>query len=212
MIRHGAQVANQTVALDTDAEARKEREALAWCNKISRKLDNKRSKTKRQGGGVMRIVIDSREQAPFHFHGYDAEVAPGTLQAGDYSLYGLESLVAVERKSLSDLVACLGRERERFERELERLRGFESAAVVVESPMADLALGQYRSALNPKAAYESVVAFMCRYRLTFYFAQDRRGAERFTYSFLRHFLRTVERRYAAVALTKAHPPSSLVVS
>lgn len=151
----------------------------------------------------MRIVVDSREQAPFQFDGYDAEVGQGTLTAGDYSLVGLESLVAVERKSLPDLVACLGRERDRFERELERLRGYESAAVVVESPMSALALGEYRSTLNPKAAYESVVAFMCRYRITFYFAQDRRGAERFTFSFLRHYWRTVERRYRAVAKTKA---------
>lgn len=156
----------------------------------------------------MRIVVDSREQAPFPFTDYDAEIAQGTLQAGDYSLVGLEPLVAVERKSLPDLVACLGRERDRFERELERLRGFESAAVVVEAPMSALALGEYRSALNPKAAYESVVAFMVRYRLTFYFAQDRRGAEHFTFSFLRHYWRTVERRYQAVALTKTQSPAS----
>ena len=77
---------------------------------------------------------------------------------------------------------------------------------MVESPLADLVAGEYRSALNPTAAYESVVAFMCRYRLTFYFAQDRRGAERFTFSFLRHFLRTVERRYAAVS--KIQTPAS----
>lgn len=151
----------------------------------------------------MRIVVDSREQVKFLFSEYQVEVVEGALTAGDYSLAGLESLVAVERKSLPDLVACLGRERPRFERELERLRGFEAAAVVVESPMASLALGEYRSALNPKAAYESVVAFMCRYRLTFYFAQDRRGAERFTFSFLRHYWRTIERRYQAVAKTKA---------
>lgn len=149
----------------------------------------------------MKILIDTREQAPFDFQGYDVEVIHGTLQTGDYSIPGLESLVAVERKSLPDLVACLGRERERFEHELERLRGYDSVAVVVESPMSCLALGEYRSKLDPKAAYESVVAFMVRYRLPFYFAQDRRGAERFTYSysFLRHFLRTVERRYKAVA-------------
>lgn len=147
----------------------------------------------------MRIVIDTREQAPFPFEGYDVEVVPGTLTAGDYSIPGLESLVAVERKRLPDLVACLGRERERFEHELERLRGYEAAAVVVESPIEALARGKYRSKLNPQAAYESVVAFMARYRLPFYFAQDRRGAERFTHSFLRHFLRTVERRYKAVA-------------
>lgn len=147
----------------------------------------------------MRIVIDTREQDPFPFDVYDVEVVPGTLQAGDYSIPGLESLVAVERKSLPDLVACLGRERARFEYELERLRGHESVAVVVESPIEALARGEYRSKLDPKAAYESVVAFMCRYRLPFYFAQDRRGAERFTFSFLRHYWRTVERRYKAVA-------------
>lgn len=147
----------------------------------------------------MRVLIDTREQAPFPFEGYDVEVVPGTLTAGDYSIPGLESLVAVERKSLPDLVACLGRERERFEHELERLRGHEAAAVVVESPLADLVAGNYRSKLDTKAAYESVVAFMVRYRLPFYFAQDRRGAERFTHSFLRHFLRTAERRYKAVA-------------
>ena len=146
----------------------------------------------------MKILVDQREQSPFLFQGYDAAIVPGTLQAGDYSIPGLESLVAVERKSLSDLVACLGRERDRFEHELERLRGHEAAAVVVESPLVDLVTGNYRSKMDAKAAYESVVAFMCRYRLTFYFAQDRRGAERFTHSFLRHFLRTVERRYKAV--------------
>lgn len=152
---------------------------------------------------MLRIVTDSREQEPFPFQDYDAEVVPGTLQAGDYSLVGLEDMVAVERKSLVDLVACLGRERERFERELERLRAMESILLVVESPIVDLVTGNYRSKLNPKAAYESVVAFMCRYRLPFYFAQDRRGAERFTFSFLRHYWRTVERRYQAVAKTKA---------
>jgi len=147
---------------------------------------------------MIRIVIDSREQEPFPFDGYDAEVVPGTLQAGDYSLVGLEDMVAVERKSLVDLVACLGRERERFERELERLRAMESILLVVESPLCDLVTGNYRSKLDAKAAYESVMAFMCRYRLPFYFAQDRRGAERATFSFLRHYWRTVERRYRAV--------------
>ncbi len=149
----------------------------------------------------MIIVIDSREQIPFGFRGYtDTTTQVGSLQAGDYSIPGLETLVAVERKSLPDLVACLGRERNRFERELERLRSYEAAAVVVEAPMSDLVTGNYRSKLNPTAAFESVIAFQCRYRLPFHFAQDRRGAERYTHSFLRHYWRTVERRYRAVAV------------
>jgi len=148
----------------------------------------------------MKIIIDSREQRPFTFKDYpETDVQTGTLQAGDYSLAGLESIVAIERKSLSDLVQCLGRDRDRFERELERLRAYEAAAVVVESPLPDLVAGNYRSSLDPKAAFESVIAFMARFRISFYFAQDRRGAERFTHSFLRHFQRTVEKRYRAVA-------------
>ena len=151
----------------------------------------------------MRIAVDTREQRPFTFESYSVEVVRGTLAAGDYSLAGLESLVTVERKELSDLAACLGRERSRFENELQRLRAYESAAVVVESPIEALARGEYRSALHPNAAYESVVCFMARYRLPFFFAQDRRGAERFTFSFLRHYWRTIERRYNAVACEDA---------
>lgn len=44
---------NTSMPVDTDAaaaEARKEAQAIAWCNRMSRKLDNKRSKTKRRGG------------------------------------------------------------------------------------------------------------------------------------------------------------------
>ena len=69
----------------------------------------------------MKILIDTREQAPFaftHERYAGTTIEAGTLDTGDYSLAGLTDLVAVERKSLPDLVACLGRERERFEREL----------------------------------------------------------------------------------------------
>ena len=74
----------------------------------------------------MKIIIDTREQAPFAFRHerMDATTEPGTLAVGDYSLAGLEDRVAVERKSLPDLVMCLGRERERFERAVyDMLRG-----------------------------------------------------------------------------------------
>ena len=103
----------------------------------------------------MRVIVDSREQAPFSFRGPRYEgvtVEVGTLGVGDYSLAGLADKVAVERKELSDLVACLGRERERFERELARGAALDAFCVVVEASWADLAGGKYRSRLNPHAA------------------------------------------------------------
>ena len=116
----------------------------------------------------MRVIVDSREQAPFPFRGPRYEgvtVEVGGLTVGDYSLAGLTDRVAVERKSLPDLVMCLGRERERFERELARGAALDAFCVVVEASWADLAGGQYRSRMNPHAACQSVAAFMGRYRL-----------------------------------------------
>lgn len=153
----------------------------------------------------MLILVDNREQRPFAFTGprYEGvEVETGALAVGDYSLAGLADRVAVERKELADLVQCLGRERERFERELQRGAALDAFAVVVESSWADLAGGQYRSRLNPHAACQSVAAFMGRYRVPFLFAGSRTAAEYVTWSFLRQYLESARRRWRSIV--KAH--------
>lgn len=153
----------------------------------------------------MRIIVDSREQAPFPFRGARYEgvaVEVGTLPTGDYSLAGLTDRVAVERKELADLVACLGRERERFEREMQRAAALDAFAVVVEASWAELASGQYRSLLNPHAACQSVLAFAGRYRVPFLFAGSRAAAEYMTWGFLRQYLEGARRRWASIV--KAH--------
>lgn len=137
----------------------------------------------------LRIVCDSREQAPFRFEGFSVVLEVGTLEAGDYSLSGFERRVAVERKSLSDLVACLSGERERFARELARLRGFDAAAVVVEQPQAALRLGHYRSTMSAVSAWQSCLALSMRFRVPFIFCDSRADAEQVTFDFLRHFAR-----------------------
>ena len=66
-----------------------------------------------------RILVDSREQpssAWFQNHPH----VRAKLDAADYSLEGCEHLVGIERKSGPDLIACVGRERGRFTRMLER--------------------------------------------------------------------------------------------
>ena len=83
----------------------------------------------------MKIVIDTREQMPFDFSAFeDCEAIRGTLNSGDYSVYGFVSEIAVERKSVDDLIGCLTHDRERFTAELQRLRGYASALLVVEAP------------------------------------------------------------------------------
>lgn len=147
----------------------------------------------------MKIVVDSREQNQFTFVGYDVEAIPGSLPTGDYSLPGCESLVAVERKSLDDLVGCLmGSNRDRFERELSRAGGMECFAVVVESSWQDLAAGNYRSKMKPHAACQSILAFQVRYRVPFLFMGSRRAAEYATYSLLTKFAAEAHKRLSAI--------------
>lgn len=151
---------------------------------------------------MMTIIVDSREQAPFAFRHerFEAKTKPGALAVGDYSLAGLEDRVAVERKSLPDLVACLSRERERFERELARAAALDAFCVVVEASWAELAGGQYRSRLNPHAACQSVLAFAGRYRCPFLFAGSRAAAEYAAWGFLRQYLEGARKRWKAIAL------------
>lgn len=153
----------------------------------------------------MKIIVDSREQAPFLFAGpryAGTVVGTGTLATGDYSLAGMENVVAVERKSLDDLVGCLTSGRERFERELVRARGLDSFAVVVEASWDDLASGTFRSRMNPHAACQSVLAFQVRYRIPFLFCGSRPGAEYVCWSLLRQCLEGSRARLKA--LLRAH--------
>ena len=149
----------------------------------------------------MIIVVDHREKAPYAFSGNAYEgitTETGNLFIGDYSVRGLEESVAVERKSLDDLVMCLSRERDRFERELIRSKGIESFLVVVESSFEELAHGRYRSQMDPHAAAQSVAAFGARYRCGFFFAGSRPAAEYVTASFLRQYVKSAERKFKVI--------------
>jgi DNA excision repair protein ERCC-4 len=105
------------------------------------------------------IVIDTREQTPLVFSHLPS--TRGTLQSGDYSIAGLEHDFAIERKSVPDLLGSVTRERDRFERELHRLRGFSFARVLIVGEPYEV----QRAAKNPKAVFSSLSAFEARYRV-----------------------------------------------
>lgn len=104
------------------------------------------------------VLVDTREQRPFSFPGWTVKTE--TLTTGDYSVWGLRDTIAVERKSLSDLVACVGRGRSRFEKKLDRLRAFPARAVVVEAGWAELERGGWQGTVTPRAVTESVLAWI----------------------------------------------------
>jgi DNA excision repair protein ERCC-4 len=100
-------------------------------------------------------VIDSREQQPLDLAPLRSRI--GTLATGDYSLRGLESVIAIERKSLGDLLLCVGQERDRFHREVMRLLAYPVRALVVESTWPELERGAWRSKVSNTAALGTVL-------------------------------------------------------
>ncbi|MFH1266678.1 MAG: hypothetical protein ABIK89_13190 [Planctomycetota bacterium] len=103
-------------------------------------------------------VIDTREQIPLDLA--PLQVTQGTLATGDYSVRGLEPFVAVERKSLPDRIGCVGVERERFDREVQRLLAYPVRALVVEATWPDLEAGNWRSKVTSAAAIGSVLGWI----------------------------------------------------
>lgn len=105
-------------------------------------------------------IIDSREKIPVALN--PLKTVPGTLATGDYSVLGLEHVVAVERKSLQDFIACVGRERERFDREVQRLLAYPTRALVIEGYWIDIELQKYRGQVKPAAAIGSLLGWMAQ--------------------------------------------------
>jgi DNA excision repair protein ERCC-4 len=115
-------------------------------------------------GSLPTLLIDTREQTPLAFT--RLESIPGTLTSGDYSVAGLEELFAIERKSVSDLVGCCaGSNRERFERELHRLRGYRFARILVVGEPDEITEGRYHSRIKPQSVWATLYAFEARYNL-----------------------------------------------
>lgn len=149
------------------------------------------------------VAVDSREQAAFSFVGFMCDaphkdrpllipIQTATLQTGDYSVIGMESLVSIERKSVADFVSTISGDRERFERELVRMQQMQFSAVIVEGDWDSIAnrLQERSSKVSMKSIYRSVMAFEMDYIKTHWkFCKTRNMAERTCYRFLERFYR-----------------------
>lgn len=87
------------------------------------------------------VLVDTREQDPFsfaRFKNWIADERVATLQTGDYTVEGLETVVTLERKNLTDLISTLMHNRARFWRECERMQAFKHRAILVEASYSDV--------------------------------------------------------------------------
>lgn len=135
------------------------------------------------------VAIDTREQRPFDFETGNSEAKiftiKETLKTGDYSVYGFENKISVERKSKADLFGSVTSGRERFEREFARLAKFERKCLVCEASQASILEGISGSQVDPAAVLRTAISWSGRYGVPFFFCTSRAEAEWLTLEFLR---------------------------
>jgi ERCC4-type nuclease len=127
------------------------------------------------------VVIDTREQTPVDL--MPLEAIRGTLRTGDYSVQGLTDVISVERKSLADLYGCIGRDRQRFQAEMQRLLAYPHRALVIEATKAEVALGYEKSKVSPNAAVGSLIGWAAM-GIPIEYAGSHEGAGEFIKKFL----------------------------
>ena len=104
----------------------------------------------REGRAVVRkwkipkpvVLVDTREQHPYELAGrhpsWIAAQRTATLKTGDYSIEGMESLIALERKSMVDAIQSTMVRREVFIRSCERLATFRWKAIIIEATYEEM--------------------------------------------------------------------------
>jgi DNA excision repair protein ERCC-4 len=140
------------------------------------------------------VVVDTREKEPYSFSPDHIRVVRQALSAGDYSLQGMEHLIAVERKSLDDFVHTVVSSRERFRKELLEMRNHEAACVVVEASFQDVLSGLYCSGAHPNSVIGSALSIIVDYNIPIFFCSNRQAARLFVEEYLLRFHRKVTRQ------------------
>lgn len=126
----------------------------------------------------VKILIDTREKYPYQFIGHDTQKI--ALKTGDYSLPGLEHIIAIERKSFQDFLGCYSKAY--FREQCERLRDMPTGILLMEFYYADIPTlfnansrlyGAYGSAKGLQGKLENEIIRGSR----IHFAGNRKNAE-----------------------------------
>ncbi len=147
------------------------------------------------------IVVDTREQVPLVFLPEFKTVRLG-LPVGDYGIAGFSDwdnpAIIAERKSLDDLCGSLGKGRARFYREIEKMRAFRFAALVIESTPREVEKEEYRSQIRAASIFGTLDALAVRTGLHIFWCGNAYGAARQVEALCRQFVRGVEKDYLSL--------------
>ncbi len=135
-------------------------------------------------------VIDGREHDGYTFNRFAnwfAGIERRNLATGDYTIQGLETRIAVERKTLNDLYASTSPDGHRpaFLQQCERLATFEYKLLIIEASLDEILTGhEQHSDYHPNAVLGTLEALAARWAIHPWFAGSRDVGEEITVGFL----------------------------
>ncbi len=131
---------------------------------------------KRNGHSITRqvpkpiVLVDTREKYPFDFSRFPNWIAASkkeALKAGDYSVEGMENLLILERKTLTDLITTVIQERVRFFTQCEKMSKYRWKALLIEASYEDIKTpydeDEYNTRAHPNAVSGTLDALEARY-------------------------------------------------
>ena len=127
------------------------------------------------------VLADTREQRIPPFPD-GVKVERQMMEEGDYSTPSLINVARIERKSTNDFASSLTWQRERFDREIVRLKAYRHASIVVEADLSEV----YRlSHVHPHAILGSIASFYARANVATFSAVNAAGCGRLIAGILR---------------------------
>jgi len=133
------------------------------------------------------VVIDSAEHMGYTFERFTNWFSGSIrkrLVAGDYTILGMEEEVAVERKTVPDLVRSIIQERKDFIEKCEALSALRKKCIAIEGSATSLKTPYEDSQAHPNAVYGSLLAAQERWDIPVYFLDNFLLAEEFVASML----------------------------
>ncbi|HWB12992.1 MAG TPA: hypothetical protein VG826_27450 [Pirellulales bacterium] len=156
------------------------------------------------------ILKDQQEKPGWSFPSPIRTVV-GHLNTGDYAPAGAEHICRIERKALPDIVGCCGNERDRFEREVERLLAFPVRILVIEASWSDIEVGHWRSKVTPAVVRNSLLTWQSMGLSVFMADHQERAqqyAARILYAVARHQYRSARKLLGEVPAAQKPSPNA----
>jgi ERCC4-type nuclease len=128
------------------------------------------------------VLVDTREKKPLPLYANHPNWIGGelrqTLKTGDYTVAGMESLLCLERKSISDIVACTVANRCRFIAACARMASFTWKAILIEATIEDIKQGfdafDVPSGVHPNAVCGTLDAIEAKFSIPIIYTSMKR--------------------------------------